>query len=132
MLFGNYQENRRIKCPDEWKKELYRKQGGKCMYRGRKMEIDLMDCDHKNPHSKGGSNTKRNYQVLCRTCNTRKGATTDRQYRSKFKAIGVPQTQTSPTKPIPLSKFEEIAKKAASVKAKKARTARQQDPFGFF
>ena len=28
-----------------------------------------MNIDHKNPIANGGSNTKRNLQVLCRTCN---------------------------------------------------------------
>ena len=82
--------------PKELKTELHREQKGKCMYCGRKPGIDLMDIDHKNPIAKGGSNAKRNLQLLCRSCNTRKGATTDRQFRSKFKSIGVPQTQTPP------------------------------------
>ena len=71
--------------------------------------------------------------MICRTCNTRKGATTDRQFRIKFKAAGVPTTQTPPIKPIPQSKFDEIAKKTAATKAKRSRntrTARQSDPFG--
>ena len=131
MLFGNT-ENRRKQFSAELKQEIYKEQRNKCMYCGRKSEIDLMDIDHKNPISKGGSNTKRNLQLLCRTCNTRKGATTDRQFRSKFKSAGVPATQTPPATPIPQSKFDAIAKKTATVKAKKARTARQQDPFGFF
>ena len=132
MLFGNYSESRRKQFSAELKKELYKAQSSRCMYCGRKLEIDLMDIDHKNPVAKGGSNTKRNLQLLCRTCNTRKGATTDRQFRSKFKAAGVPSAQTPPTKAIPQSKFEAVAKKTADVKAKKARNARQQDPFGFF
>ena len=105
------------------------------MYCGRKPGIDLMDIDHKNPMAKGGSDQKRNLQLICRTCNTRKGATTDQQFRIKFKAAGVPTTQTSPTKPIPQSKFDEIAKRTADTKAKKSRNTRavrQRDPFGLF
>ena len=105
------------------------------MYCGRKPGIDLMDVDHKNAWVKGGSDQKRNLQLICRTCNTRKGTATDRQFRTKFKAAGVPTTQTPPAKTIPQSKFEEIAKKTANTKAKRSksqREARQQDPFGFF
>ena len=131
MVFG-IPASRPTQISKEDKERLYKAQGGKCMYCGRKIEMDLMDRDHKNPTSKDGSDTPRNWQLLCRTCNDRKGATTDRQFRSKFKAAGVPSTQTPPSKPIPQSKFEEVAKKTATVKAKKARTMRQQDPFGFF
>lgn len=131
-----FEEQRRRKAiPAGVKNELHKAQGGKCMYCGRKSGIDLMDVDHKNPFSKGGSDSKRNYQLLCRTCNTRKGDLTDRQFRSRFKAAGVPQTQTPPAKTIPQSAFEAVAKKTATTKAKratKARTARRNDPFGFF
>lgn len=113
------------------KRELYKAQGGKCMYCGRKLGIDLMDCDHKNPKAKGGSDQKRNYQVLCRTCNTRKGATTDRQFRTKFKSIGVPQTQTPPAKPIPQSKFESVAKATTTRKANQARARRRREDWWF-
>ena len=91
-----------------------------------------MDCDHKNPMAKGGSDLKRNYQVLCRTCNTRKGATTDRQFRTKFKSIGVLQTQTPPAKPIPQSKFDAVAKETTTRKAKQAKTRRQREDDWWF
>ena len=105
------------------------------MYCGRKPGVDLLQVDHKNPFSKGGSDTKRNFQLLCGTCNTRKGNLTDRQFRTRFKGAGVPQTQTPPAKIVPQSAFESVAKRTATTKAKKAtraRTARQNDPFGFF
>ena len=105
MLFYEEPQRRCKTFSAELKRELRNAQGGKCMYCGRKPGIDLMDVDHKNPMAKGGSDQKRNLQVLCRSCNTRKGATTDRQFRSKFKSIGVPQTQTPPAKTIPQSKF---------------------------
>ena len=120
---------RRKSFSAELKRELHNAQGGKCMYCGRKPGIDLMDIDHKNPMSKGGSDSKRNLQVICRSCNTRKGATTDRQFRSKFKSIGVPQTQTPPSKVIPQNKFEGVAKQTANKKAKQSRTRRANDPF---
>ena len=130
-LFDEPQRRRKGISP-ELKKELFRAQAGKCMYCGRKLNIDLMEHDHKVPFSKGGSDTKRNYQLLCGTCNKRKGATTDRQFRTKFKSIGVPQTQTPPPKAIPQSKFDQVAGKTANTKAKRARRARERDPFGFF
>ena len=132
-LFDEPQRRRKNLSP-ELKKDLFKTQNGKCMYCGRKPGIDLMDVDHKNPMAKCGSDQKRNLQLLCRTCNTREGATTDRQFRTKFKAAGVPTTQTPPTKPIPQSRFDQTAKRTADTKAKRARntrTAKQRDPFGF-
>ena len=122
----------RKKCPERMKRELYKAQGGKCMYCGRKLDIDLMDCDHKNPKAKDGSELKRNYQVLCRTRNIRKGPTTGRQFRAKFKSIGVPQTQTPPAKPIPQSKFETVATSTSAKRAKRARTRRRREEDWWF
>ena len=132
MLFYEESRRRRKSFSAETKRDLHKAQSGKCMYCGRKPGIDLMDVDHKNPMAKGGSDQKRNLQLLCRSCNTRKGATTDRQFRTKFKSIGVPQTQTPPAKTIPQSKFEAVAKTTASKKAKQARTRRQRTDDWFF
>ena len=77
-LFDEPQRRRKSFSPER-KKEIFKGQAGKCMYCGRKPGIDLMDIDHKNPMAKGGSEQNRNLQLICRTCNTRKGATTDRQ-----------------------------------------------------
>ena len=130
-LFDDAPRRRKAFSP-ELKRELHKAQAGKCMYCGRKPGIDLMDIDHKNPVAKGGSDTKRNLQLLCRSCNTRKGATTDRQFRTKFKSIGVPQTQTPPAKAIPQSKFETVAKQTAAKKAKQSRRHRHRDDDWFF
>ena len=130
-LFEEPQRRRKSFSP-ELKRELFKTQNGKCMYCGRKPGVDLMDVDHKNPVSKGGSDQKRNLQLLCRSCNTRKGDTTDRQFRTKFKSVGVPQTQTPPTKVIPQSAFEAVAKKTSDRKAKQSRARRKQEEFNPF
>ena len=132
MLFYEEPLRRRKTFSTELKRELHKAQGGKCMYCGRKPGIDLMDIDHKNPVAKGGSDQKRNLQLLCRSCNTRKGATTDRQFRTKFKSIGVPQTQSPPTKTIPQSKFESVAKATTNRKAKRARNRRRREEDWWF
>ncbi len=106
------------------KQELFKRQGGKCMYCGRKPGCDLLEGDYKNPHSKGGSSKKQNYQLLCGTCNKRKGASTDRQFRTRYKATGVPQVQKPPAQEIPQAAFEKVAKQIADTKAK--RTAKKQ------
>ena len=90
--------------------ELVKKQSGRCMYCSRKVGRDLFDLDHKNPVSRGGTNRKSNFQLLCRTCNTRKGALTDKEFRRKYRHAGVPQTQVLPDRAIPQSKFAEASK----------------------
>lgn len=132
MLFFEESARKRKSFSAALKQELHKAQSGKCMYCGRKSSIDLMDIDHKNPMAKGGSDQKRNLQLLCRTCNTRKGATTDRQFRTKFKSIGVPQNQAPPDKVIPQSKFEAVAKQTANKKAAQSRTRRARDDQWFF
>ena len=117
MYLFDEPQRRRKSCSPESKREPFKAQNGKCMYCGRKPGIDLMDIDHKNSMARGA-------RTRSGTCNTKKGATTGRQFRTKFKAAGVLTTQNPPAKPIPRSKFDEIAKKAAGTKAKKSRNAR--------
>ena len=56
------------------KSHLGKKQKGKCAGCGRKIPADLQEIDHIQPVSKGGGNELRNLQLLCATCNRRKGA----------------------------------------------------------
>ena len=135
MLFYDEPVRKRKAVSSNLKEELFQAQNGRCMYCGRKPGIDLLEMDHKNPFSKGGTDQKRNFQLLCGTCNKRKGDLTDRQFRTRFKSVGVPSRQIPPEKTIPQSRFDSIAKKTAdkkATKAKAARTARQRDPFAAF
>jgi len=49
--------------------EVWRRDQGRCCECGSKENIEL---DHIIPFSKGGSNTARNLQLLCKTCNAKK------------------------------------------------------------
>ena len=139
MFFDLFEEekpkNKRVAIDPLLKKtitdELVKKQNGRCMYCGRKVGRDLFDLDHKNPVSRGGTNRKSNFQLLCRTCNTRKGPLTDREFRRKYREAGVPQTQVLPSRVIPQSKFTEMAKTPTSKRgrapaAKKKSVARSK------
>ena len=44
-----------------------------CIYCDKKLNIRTIACDHITPISKGGESTKKNLQLICKTCNTRKG-----------------------------------------------------------
>ncbi|MGI9306962.1 MAG: DNA methyltransferase [Gammaproteobacteria bacterium] len=62
------------------KPHLYKKQDGKCVApcgkngEGRKVDIGLMDFDHITARERGGQSVDGNMQLLCRECNSIKGA----------------------------------------------------------
>ena len=52
----------------------YEQQEHKCAICGKVFEFDKMHGDHKKPWSAGGHTTPDNLQMLCTTCNLKKGA----------------------------------------------------------
>ena len=77
-------------------------QGGKCRYCGVRLDSAYMEVDHKVPLSRGGSNDRRNLQLLCGPCNRRKGRATDAEFRLKY---GI-RSKAPPSKVIPQQFFE--------------------------
>lgn len=61
--------NRHI--PKKVQREVWRRDQGRCTSCG---SNELLEYDHIIPVTKGGSNTDRNVQLLCETCNRTKGA----------------------------------------------------------
>ena len=57
--------------PKSVKLEVWRRDEGSCVECGSKEKLEY---DHIIPVSKGGSNTSRNVQLLCETCNRKKSA----------------------------------------------------------
>jgi len=56
--------------PDHVKMFVWNRDDGKCVECGSKKNLEF---DHIIPHSKGGSDTARNLQILCDRCNRKKG-----------------------------------------------------------
>jgi len=99
---------------------VWKDQGKRCMYCGIRGEVEYFDMDHKNPHSKGGSNSLSNIHMLCSPCNKRKSKMTDSEFRKKFK-LGPSRGAKPPKKVIKQEVFKEIAKKASAKRRKKKR-----------
>lgn len=59
--------------PDEVRIFVWRRDGGHCVRCGSDHNIEF---DHIIPLARGGSNTARNIQILCESCNRSKGVTT--------------------------------------------------------
>ena len=87
---------------------------GQCMYCGRKLGMDLMEVDRKNPHSRGGSETTKNKQLICGTCNKRKGDSTDGEFRRQYKLTAARQVKGPPPRVISPKHFEGITSLRAS------------------
>ena len=62
------------KFTDSQKRAAHERQNGICPSCGKHFDFEEMHGDHKTPWSKGGHTTPDNLQMLCRTCNLKKGA----------------------------------------------------------
>jgi hypothetical protein len=62
---------RRQPIPREVRLFVWQRDGGRCVQCGVQQGLHF---DHVIPHSLGGSSTERNLQLLCESCNLRKGA----------------------------------------------------------
>ncbi|MHB1556447.1 MAG: HNH endonuclease [Isosphaeraceae bacterium] len=66
LLSESYSSERTRKIPDQVKREVWDRDGGRCVTCG---NSDYLEFDHVIPHARGGSNSANNVQILCRRCN---------------------------------------------------------------
>jgi 5-methylcytosine-specific restriction endonuclease McrA len=64
-----YVSDSRDAIPSAVRREVWRRDGGKCVRCGSRKNLEY---DHIIPVSRGGSNTARNIELLCETCNRAK------------------------------------------------------------
>lgn len=66
----------RKKFDDDFREALIQQQNGKCAICGKSILSQNSHLDHIIPWDYVGDNLNDNYQMLCETCNTRKGTST--------------------------------------------------------
>lgn len=66
-------KGRRSAIPRELREKVYRRDKHKCKGCGTKNKKSLT-IDHIHPYSHGGKDVLSNFQTLCRSCNSKKGA----------------------------------------------------------
>jgi hypothetical protein len=66
LLSASYASERTRHIPDDVKREVWDRDGGRCVRCG---AGDYLEFDHVIPHTRGGANTAKNVQILCRRCN---------------------------------------------------------------
>lgn len=71
MSSGSDKPRRRETIPQPVRLEVWQRDGGHCVECGGQEKLEF---DHIIPVAMGGGNTSRNLQLLCETCNRRKGA----------------------------------------------------------
>ena len=65
--------------------EIY---GKGCVYCDKQLTFRTIACDHIVPLSKDGKSTKDNLQLICRTCNTRKGPLDEKDFVVLIQLVG--------------------------------------------
>ena len=65
--------------------EIY---GKGCVYCDKQLTFRTIACDHIVPLSKDGKSTKENLQLICRTCNTRKGPLDEKDFVVLIQLVG--------------------------------------------
>ena len=58
---------------DNLREMFFKIYGKSCRYCRKRLVLKNIVCDHIIPLSKGGESTLKNLQLICKTCNTRKG-----------------------------------------------------------
>jgi Holliday junction DNA helicase RuvB len=72
--FDQESTNTRAPIPSEVRREVWRRDHGKCARCGSRENLEY---DHIIPRAKGGSNTARNIELLCEACNRAKSDSID-------------------------------------------------------
>ena len=97
--------------PKGTREALYRQQGSRCVYCGRRLSLApaMSHIDHITPLNQGGAHEMYNWQLLCPGCNTRKSDRNDLEFRSKYGALLSLRQGHMPDRTIRQSEFKKVA-----------------------
>ena len=70
---------------EDIKEHYFGKQKGVCLGCGTHYDYKIFHLDHRKPRSKGGRDEKENLQLLCGSCNSRKGAKDEKECTWMYK-----------------------------------------------
>lgn len=73
LITSDHQPKRYVKNLPFNRKNVYLRDGGRCMYCGKKVGLASFTFDHVNPQSLGGETDWENVVVSCMRCNSKKG-----------------------------------------------------------
>ena len=102
------QPTKRRSYPNRTKQLLFERQRRRCVICGKAKTVKNFQVDHIVPVVRGGPDNVSNFQLLCPSCNQRKGIHTNQEFYERYKRVLSRNMLLSPPSPPP----EEIAQKA--------------------
>ena len=99
---------------------MYRGQQARCQYCAWRYTMEELEIDHMVPVDRGGSNEESNLQLLCRSCNKRKGIHTDAEHRRRFRRLLPRGVRAFPKRPISQKAFAFAAQNAPAASGVRA------------
>ena len=77
---------------------FHHQDNGICNYCGRRYPYDQLEVEHLIPKDLGGPDHRRNTQLACKTCNGKKGTSTDMEFR-ELNSVTIPRQVRTPSRP---------------------------------
>lgn len=99
--------------PKGTREVLRRRQNDRCVYCGCNVKRAISHIDHITPLNQGGPHVMANWQLLCQSCNTRKGDRNDQQFRYRYRALLSSQQGDIPVRTIRKREFDRITRQYA-------------------